>query len=97
MRVHSKTLKIILLGLLQVFTILILKGIEGFFRINCLFCSIVNLPWCIGGDFNITRLPSERSRGGHLYPSMVDFSYFIFDQGLMDLPLVGGSFTWSDN
>jgi hypothetical protein len=25
-----------------------------------------------------------------------DFIYFIFYQGLMDLPLVGGSFTWSN-
>jgi hypothetical protein len=28
---------------------------------------------------------------------MMDFSDFIFEQGLMDLPLVGGSFMWSNN
>jgi len=22
-----------------------------------------NMPWCIGGDFNVTRFPSERSCG----------------------------------
>jgi hypothetical protein len=28
---------------------------------------------------------------------MVDFFDFIFYRGLMDLPLVGGTFTWSNN
>lgn len=28
---------------------------------------------------------------------MSEFSDFIFDQGLMDIPLVGGKFTWSNN
>jgi hypothetical protein len=28
---------------------------------------------------------------------MLDFSNFIYEQGLMDLPLVGGTFTWSNN
>lgn len=29
--------------------------------------------------------------------AMLEFLEFIFDQGLMDIPLVGGSFIWSDN
>jgi endonuclease/exonuclease/phosphatase family metal-dependent hydrolase len=28
---------------------------------------------------------------------MSEFSYFIFYQSLMDLPVVGGTFTWSNN
>jgi hypothetical protein len=28
---------------------------------------------------------------------MMEFSDFIFEQGLTDLPLTGGSFTWSNN
>ena len=48
------------------------------------------VPWCIGGDFNVTRFPSERF-GNHRYaPSMEEFSRFIFDHGLMDIPLMGG-------
>ena len=39
-------------------------------------------------DFNITRFPSERSGEGHFSLAMMDFSNFIFEQGLMDLPLV---------
>ncbi|RVX04946.1 putative ribonuclease H protein [Vitis vinifera] len=31
-------------------------------------------PWCIGGDFNVVRFPSERSREGRLTGSMRRFS-----------------------
>jgi hypothetical protein len=55
------------------------------------------LPWCIGGDFNVVRFPCERSRRFQTITAMLDFSEFIFDQGLMDIPLVGGNFTWSNN
>jgi hypothetical protein len=54
-----------------------------------------NMPWCIGGDFNVTRFPSERFGGTRLDSAMMEFSDFISEQGLMDLPCVGGSFTWS--
>jgi len=53
-----------------------------------------SLPWCIGGDFNTTRFPSERSGVGSV-SAMRDFCDFISDQGLMDFPLAGGSYTWS--
>jgi len=55
------------------------------------------LPWCIGGDFNVTRFPAERSRDVRFNAAMTEFSDFIFEQGFMDLSLVGGSFTWSNN
>lgn len=54
-----------------------------------------NLPWRIGGDFNVTCFSSERSGEARLCTAMMEFSNFIFYQGLLDLPLVGGSFTWS--
>ena len=53
------------------------------------------MPWCVGGDFNVTRFPSERSGNACLDAAMMEFSKFISDQGLMDLPLAGGCFTWS--
>lgn len=34
-------------------------------------------PWCIGGDFNITRFPNERNRVGLLPSSMRRFSDVI--------------------
>jgi len=55
------------------------------------------LPWCIGGDFNITRFTVERSRDVRFSVAMMEFSEFIYEQGLMDLPIAGGSFTWSNN
>jgi hypothetical protein len=53
-----------------------------------------NMPWCIGGDFNVTRFSSERS-GAACRLDMVEFSDFLHEQGLLDLPLAGGFFTWS--
>lgn len=41
-------------------------------------------PWCIGGDFNIIRYPSERLGDNRYSSSMGEFSDFIFEQGLMD-------------
>jgi exonuclease III len=53
-----------------------------------------SLPWCIGGDFNAARFPSERSGEGSR-PAMREFSDFISELGLMDFPLAEGAFTWS--
>jgi hypothetical protein len=46
------------------------------------------MPWCIGGDFNVTRFPTERS-GVACRLALSDFSEFLHDQGLLDLPLAG--------
>jgi hypothetical protein len=48
------------------------------------------VPWCFGGDFNIVRFPGERSSDPSYSTGMMDFLDFISDQGLMDIPLVGG-------
>ena len=51
--------------------------------------------WCIGGDFNVNRFPSERSREGRMSRSMRRFSEVIDESALRDLPLQGRPFTWS--
>ena len=53
-----------------------------------------NLPWCIGGDFNVTRFSTERSGEALLCTALMEFANLIFYQGLLDLPLVGDSITW---
>jgi len=53
---------------------------------------LVDLPWCIGGDFDVTRFPSGRL-GEAFFSAMMEFSDSIFEQGLRDLPLLGGTFT----
>ena len=54
-------------------------------------------PWYIGGDFNVVRFPSEKSRQATFSTSMQNFSNFISDFGLLETPLKGGKYTWSNN
>ena len=51
-------------------------------------------PWCIGGDFNVTCFPSERSTMGRLNSSIRKFSKVIDDLELVYLPMSEGTFTW---
>ena len=55
------------------------------------------VPWCYIGDFNIVRFPSKRLGGSRLTSAMEDFSEFIEELSLLDLPLEGGSYTWSSS
>lgn len=52
--------------------------------------------WCVGGDFNAIRFPSEK-KGGRGYTSTMEaFFSCIENCELIDLPLIGGRFTWSN-
>ncbi|KAK4590843.1 hypothetical protein RGQ29_021151 [Quercus rubra] len=55
----------------------------------------LDVPWCYMGDFNVVRFPSERLGGLCLTLAMENFSKFIEELKLIDLPLEGGSYTWS--
>ncbi|RVW62494.1 hypothetical protein CK203_064025 [Vitis vinifera] len=52
-------------------------------------------PWCVGGDFSVILSQGERSRQGRITPAMRRFAQVMDDLELIDLPLQGGSFTWS--
>ncbi|RVX19182.1 Transposon TX1 uncharacterized 149 kDa protein [Vitis vinifera] len=52
-------------------------------------------PWCLGGDFNITLFPRERSSQRRISSAMRKFVEIVDDLGLVDLPLHGGEFTWN--
>ena len=60
-------------------------------------CGWWNVTWCVGGDFNVVRFPSERLSSVFLIQAMHQLSDFISKHGLIDLPLEGGSFTWSNS
>ena len=53
-----------------------------------------NTAWCVIGDFNIIRHPSERFGCEVFSPAMFAFSDFIEANYLVDLPLEGALFTW---
>ncbi|KAG2684915.1 hypothetical protein I3760_10G097900 [Carya illinoinensis] len=55
-----------------------------------------DLPWVVCGDFNVVRFPCERERATYMTRSMEEFSELIFDLNLIDLPLFGGCYTWSN-
>jgi endonuclease/exonuclease/phosphatase family metal-dependent hydrolase len=59
--------------------------------------SLWEVPWCIGGDFNVTLYFDERLRGDTHRFAVADFADFVVEQGLMDLPMAGGESTWSNN
>ena len=52
-----------------------------------------DIPWCCIGDFDVIRFPSERLGCTGFLSAMLDFSQFIEDLSLIDLPLEGEQFT----
>lgn len=52
--------------------------------------------WCLLGDFNSIKSPTERKRvdGYNMNEEMQIFGEFISEAGLIDLPLIGRKFTW---
>ncbi|KAG8503708.1 hypothetical protein CXB51_001640 [Gossypium anomalum] len=51
-------------------------------------------PWIMGGNFNVVRCRSERSRCMGSAKGSKEFDNFIHNCKLIDLPLVGKKFTW---
>nr|XP_033515727.1 exodeoxyribonuclease-like [Nicotiana tomentosiformis] len=51
-------------------------------------------PWVVCGDFNVTKYPSKKRDCSRRSSEMVGFLDFIEDMELIDLQLEGGSYTW---
>ncbi|KAK1289164.1 hypothetical protein QJS10_CPB18g00789 [Acorus calamus] len=45
-----------------------------------------NVPWCVTGEFNVTRFVEEQNRGGTLTPAMLRFSEWFDQENLLDMP-----------
>lgn len=56
-----------------------------------------NVPWCVGGNFNMVWFPSEGLGAEFFTPVMHEFPNIIADHSLLDLPLEGCAFMWSNS
>lgn len=56
-----------------------------------------SVPWMLMGDFNVVRSAEEKIGMTLNQAALNVFSDFIENLGLIDLPLVGGKFTWCSN
>ena len=54
-------------------------------------------PWCIRGDFNITKFQSESMGAIRGHSPTWESSNFILEHGFIDIPLQGGAFKYSNN
>ncbi|KAL0291608.1 UNVERIFIED_CONTAM: putative mitochondrial protein [Sesamum radiatum] len=58
---------------------------------------IVDLPWCVLGDFNIVVDASEScGRTAEVTQAMAEFRDFIMEAGLVHFPFIGCPFTWQN-
>jgi exonuclease III len=55
-----------------------------------------NMDWLIMGDFNFIRKPSDRNKPGGDINGMLLFNEAISNLGLIELPLKGRKYTWSN-
>ncbi|KAL4181494.1 hypothetical protein AMTRI_Chr12g237600 [Amborella trichopoda] len=53
-----------------------------------------NVPWCIGGVFNVIRWPSDSSVNPKISPCMHKFNSFIRNDELLDIPSIGAAYTY---
>ncbi|WRX28903.1 Reverse transcriptase domain - like 10 [Theobroma cacao] len=52
------------------------------------------VPWCLGGNFNVTMKREERIRRSYNVYDIDSFRKLIEDLGLIDMPMIGGEFTY---
>ncbi|XP_026450819.1 uncharacterized protein LOC113350934 [Papaver somniferum] len=69
---------------------------EFWIELDTVYRYWTNLPWCIGGDFNKITKCSEKNNFKKIRRSMKKFKKFIVEHDLIDLPLKGDGYTWSN-
>jgi hypothetical protein len=55
-----------------------------------------DVNWLIVGDFNLIRSPEDRNKPGGNLNEMLLFNEAVSNLGLIDIPLKGRKFTWSN-
>ena len=55
-----------------------------------------NTDWIVMGDFNFIRKPDDRNKPGGDINNMLLFNEAISKLGLIELPLKGRKYTWSN-
>lgn len=55
-----------------------------------------NEDWILIGDFNCIRSPDNRNKSGGNFNEMITFNDFIRSQSLIELPIKGHCYMWSD-
>lgn len=56
-----------------------------------------NGEWCVGGDWNAIKFPSEILGCSRFSPNMEDFSNWVDSHSLIDMQINGDNFTWSNH
>ncbi|XP_058103324.1 uncharacterized protein LOC131246882 [Magnolia sinica] len=59
-------------------------------------CQSFNGPICFAGDFNTIRFSAEKSSGNSFTSQVAALSDWIDSNSLIDLPLLGSRFTWTN-
>lgn len=55
-----------------------------------------NVNWLVVGDFNLLRKPENRNKPGGDINEMLMFNDAISSLGLVELPLYGRKYTWTN-
>ncbi|XP_026399713.1 uncharacterized protein LOC113295596 [Papaver somniferum] len=56
-----------------------------------------SLPWVVGGDWNVITFIHERTSCTKSNNAMRNFNRFISRHELIDLPMIGARYTWTNN
>ncbi|XP_026378165.1 uncharacterized protein LOC113272563 [Papaver somniferum] len=54
-------------------------------------------PWCIGGNWNAILCQADRNIAGGTKRNGKKFRHFLNSQNLLDIPMAGGRFTWTNS
>jgi hypothetical protein len=70
---------------------------DSFLTEMATFCANCKEPYMLGGDFNILRFLSDKNKKCSLNRFSNLFNIIININGLRELDVSGGNFTWSNN